>query len=189
MDWKKPKKSTIQNIAFILFIGLLLFSPLGTFVKVQLSRLLAFSPKTIIASEQKQISSNQWQLVDAAGKIVSLEQYKEKLIFINFWATWCPPCIAEMPSMQKLYDDYGDKIVFLFVTTDPFEKANTFLVKENLHLPVYQAVTNPPLELESSTIPATYLIDKPGNIVVAKIGTADWNSDSFRKNLDELLKQ
>jgi thiol-disulfide isomerase/thioredoxin len=188
MNWKNPKKSTVQNIVFIIFIGLLLFSPLGTFVKVQLNRLLAFSPKTIIASEQKQISSNQWQLVDAAGKTVSLEQYKGKLVFINFWATWCPPCIAEMPSMQKLYDDYQNKIIFLFVTTDSFEKANTFLVKENLNLPIYQPITNPPLELESSTIPATYLIDKLGNIVVAKIGTADWNSESFRKNLDELLK-
>lgn len=187
MNWKKPKKSTIQNIAFIAFIGLLLFSPLGTFVKVQLSRLLAFSPKTIIASEQKQISSDQWQLVDAAGKSVSLEQYKGKLVFVNFWATWCPPCIAEMPSMQKLYDDYEDKIVFLFVTTDSFKKVNAFLVKENLNLPLYHSVTNPPLELESNTIPATYLIDKHGNIVVAKIGPADWNSESFRKTLDILL--
>jgi thiol-disulfide isomerase/thioredoxin len=187
MNWKKPKKSSIQNIAFIAFISLLLFSPLGTFVKVQLSRLLAFSPKTIIASEQKKISSDHWQVVDSAGKSVSLEQYKGKIVFVNFWASWCPPCIAEMPSMQKLYDDYQDKIVFLFVTTDPFEKANAFLVKENLNLPIYHSVTNPPLELESTTIPATYLIDKHGNIVVAKIGTADWDSESFRKNLDELL--
>lgn len=188
MNQRTPKKSTIQNIAFIIFIALLLFSPLGTFVKVQLNRLLAFSPKTIIASEQKQISSDQWQLIDANGKNVSLEQFKGKLIFINFWATWCPPCIAEMPSMQKLYDDYQGKIVFLFVTTDSFEKANAFLIKENLNLPIYQSGTNPPLELESTTIPATYLINQHGNIVVAKIGTADWNSDSFRKNLDELLE-
>jgi peroxiredoxin len=89
-----------------------------------------------------------------------------------------------MPSMQKLYADYQDKIVFLFVTTDSFEKANAFLVKENLTLPIYQSITNPPLEMESSTIPATYIVDKDGNVIVAKIGTAKWNSDSFRKKLD-----
>lgn len=188
MSWKKPTKSTIQNIAFIIFISIILFTPVGTFVKVQLNRLLAFSPKTIIASEQKKLSSNQWQLIDAVGNSVSLEQYKGKLIFINFWATWCPPCIAEMPSMQKLYNDYQGKIVFLFVTTDSFAKANAFLVKENLNLPIFQPVTNPPLELESTTIPATYLIDQYGNLVVAKIGTAEWNSDSFRENLDALLE-
>ncbi|WP_407918676.1 TlpA family protein disulfide reductase [Flavobacterium xinjiangense] len=110
-------------------------------------------------------------------------------MFINFWATWCPPCIAEMPSFQNLYANYQDKIIFLFVTTDSFEKANTFMNKENLTLPVYQSITNPPLEMESSTIPATFLIDKQGNIVLAKIGTANWNSDSFRGKLDQLLKK
>ena len=189
MNWKTPKKSTIQNIAFIAFIALLLFSPLGTFVKVQVNRLIVFSPKTIAAMDQKELSTYQWQLVDATSKIVSLEEYKGKIIFINFWATWCPPCIAEMPSIQKLYTDYQDKVVFLFVTTDSFERANAFLDKENLILPIYQSVTNPPLEMESSTIPATYLIDKQGNVILAKIGTANWNSDSFREQLDHYIKK
>ena len=185
---KTPNKKTLQNIAFALFIALLLFSPLGTFVKIQLNRLIAFSPKTIAVQDQKELSSYQWQLVDATGKIVSLQEYKGKMIFINFWATWCPPCIAEMPSMQKLYDDYKNKIVFLFVTTDSFEKANKFSTKEGLSLPIYQSVSNPPLELESSTIPATYLIDKQGNVVTAKIGAADWNSESFREKLDSYIR-
>jgi len=189
MNGKRPKKSTIQNIVFIVLIALLLFSPLGTFVKVQLNRLIAFSPKTIAVTDQKMLSNYHWQLKDATGKTVSLDAYKGKIVFINFWATWCPPCIAEMPSIQKLYANYQDKMVFLFVTTDSFEKANAFMIKENLTLPVYQSVTNPPLEMESSTIPATYLIDQSGNVIVAKIGTANWNSDSFRAKLDELLKK
>jgi len=189
MNWKTPKKNTIQNIAFIAFLALLLFTPLGTFLKVQANRLLAFSPKTIAATDQKKLSTFQWQLVDENGKTVSLEQYKGKIIFINFWATWCPPCIAEMPSLQKLHNDYQDKIVFLFVTTDSFERANSFLVKENLNLPIFQSVSKPPLELESSTIPATYLVDQQMNVVVAKIGSADWNSDSFREQLDDLIKK
>ena len=189
MNWKKPKKATIQNIIFILFIALLLFSPLGTFVKIQLNRLIAFSPKTHAVMDQKEFSTYQWELVDASGKRVSLEAYKGKVIFINFWATWCPPCIAEMPSMQELYVDYQNKIVFLFVTTDSFEKANAFMTKEKLTLPVYQSVSNPPLEMESSTIPATYLVDQQGNLIVAKIGAADWNSDSFREKLDEYIRK
>lgn len=189
MNWKTPKKTTIQNIAFILFIALLLFSPLGTFVKIQVNRLIAFSPKTIAVTDQKMLSTYQWHLVDAKGQRVTLEDYKGKIIFINFWATWCPPCIAEMPSMQKLYADYQDKIVFLFVTTDSFERANAFMSKENLTLPIYQSVTNPPLEMESSTIPATYLIDKQGNVIVAKIGTANWDSDSFREKLDHYIRK
>lgn len=184
---KTPSKKILQNVAFILFIVLFLFTPLGTFVKIQLNRLIVFSPKTIAVQDQKELSSYQWKLVDAKGEIISLQQHKGKVIFINFWATWCPPCIAEMPSMQKLYDDYENKVVFLFVTTDSFQKANQFLIKEELSLPIYQSASNPPLEMQSQTIPATYLIDKEGNVVVAKIGAADWNSDSFRKKLDNYL--
>lgn len=185
---KSSNKTKFQNIAFALFIALLLFSPLGTFVKIQLNRLLVFSPKTIAVQDQKELSTYQWQLVDAVGKSVSLQDYKGKIIFINFWATWCPPCIAEMPSMQKLYDAYKNKVVFLFVTTDAFEKSEKFLIKEKLNLPIYQSITKPPLEMASATIPATYLVDKQGNVVLAKIGTADWNSDSFREKLDGYIR-
>jgi hypothetical protein len=111
-------------------------------VKVQLNRLLAFSPKTIIVSEQKAFL-HQWQLIDAIGNSVSLEQYKGKLILSI--SGLVPPCIAEMPSMQKLYNDYQDKIVF-FVCHHRFPQRNAFLVKENLNL-LIQSETNLPLEL------------------------------------------
>ena len=186
---KTPKKKLFQNIAFIVLLAFLIFTPLGTFVKIQLNRLIAFSPKTIPIQDQKMLSSFQWRLRDANGKEVFFKDYKGKIIFINFWATWCPPCIAEMPSLQKLYNDYQDKVVFLFVTTDSFDKANNFLKKEKLNLPVYQSISNPPLEMESTTIPATYVIDKQGNIIVVKIGTAQWNSDSFREKLDDYFKK
>jgi thiol-disulfide isomerase/thioredoxin len=52
-------------------------------------------------------------LVDNNGNAVSLKQYKGKLVFVNFWASWCPPCIAEMPSMYKLYDEYQDEFFFV----------------------------------------------------------------------------
>ena len=185
---KIPRKKIIQNVAFFIFIAVLLFTPVGTFVKIQINKLLSFSPKTIEVQDQKTLSTYQWQLLDATGKNVSLQDYKGKVVFINFWATWCPPCIAEMPSLQKLYNDYQNKVVFLFVTTDSFEKANAFMLKEKLNLPNYQSVTNPPTELQSETIPATYVIDKQGNIIVAKIGSADWNSDSFRAKLDDYIQ-
>lgn len=94
-----------------------------------------------------------------------------------------------MLSMNKLYADYQMKVVFLFVTTDSFEKANAFLVKENLQLPVFQSVSNLPVDMESTTVPATYVIDQHQNVIIAKIGPADWNNDTFRLKLDDLLKK
>jgi thiol-disulfide isomerase/thioredoxin len=111
-------------------------------VKVQLNRLLAFSPKRLV-SEQKAFL-HQWQLIDAVGNSVSLEQYKGKLILSI--SGLVPPCIAEMPSMQKLYNDYQDKIVFFVCHHRFLRKANAFLVKENLNL-LIQSETNLPLEL------------------------------------------
>ena len=184
---EKNKKKIVQNIALLSILALFMFSPLGTFVKVQVSRLVAFSPSTVASENPKKLSNFQWQLVDKTGNNINLQDYKGKIIFINFWATWCPPCIAEMPSMQKLYADYQDKIVFLFVTTDSFSKINAFLIKNNLNLPIYQSVTNAPLEMETESIPTTYLIDKHGNIVIEKTGVADWNSDSFRTDLNKML--
>jgi hypothetical protein len=65
-----PNKNTIQNLALVAFLALLFFTPMGTFVKVQMSRLLAFSPKTIAATDQKQLSTYHWQLMDKNGKTV-----------------------------------------------------------------------------------------------------------------------
>ena len=115
MEPKKSKKSTIQNIIFIVLIALLLFSPLGTFVKVHLNRLIAFSPKTIAVTDQKMLSSYQWQLTDATGKTVSLEAYKGKIIFINFWATWCPPCRKMEPIINAIKADYKKQMTVLNV--------------------------------------------------------------------------
>lgn len=125
-------------------------------------------------------------MLGSNGNTVSLAEYKGKIISVNFLATWCPPCIAEMPSMNKRYADYQMKVVFLFVTIDSLEKANAFLVKENLQLPVFQSVSNLPVDMESTTISATYVIDQ--NVIIAKIGPADWNNDTFRLKLDDLLK-
>ena len=106
---------------------------------------------------------------------------------MNLWATWCPPCIAEMPSMQKIYDAYGDRVVFLLVSNENQEKVTTFLKRKNLSIPSYYPLSSIPKEIASNSIPATYIIDKKGFIVVEKIGAANWNSTSVRKLLDNLL--
>mgnify|MGYP003148631006 FL=1 len=108
---------------------------------------------------------------------------------MNFWATWCPPCVAEMPSMQKLYDDYGDKVTFMFVTSDDRQKVENFLKRKNLNLPVYYPNSETPETLKSKLLPTTYIINSKGEIVVAETGAADWNSNKTRALIDDLLSQ
>lgn len=185
---KNTSRSRIINIAVLLFLILFLFTPLGITIKVWINRIIAFSPSVIEKTDQKKIENYNWNLINEKGETISFEQYKDKVILVNFWATWCPPCIAEMPGMQKLYDDYKDKVIFLFIANDEEDKVARFMEKYKYTLPVYYVYNSVPEVLEARSIPVTYLIDQSGNIIVDKTGSADWNSDRFRKVLDELLK-
>ena len=108
---------------------------------------------------------------------------------INFWATWCPPCIAEMPSLQALYDDYSDKVEFLFVTNEDFKTVDTFKKKKDFNFEVYNPVGTIPQSLQTSSIPRTFIINKKGEIVVDESGAVDWNSTTVRGQLDQLLSE
>lgn len=184
----KIDKSKIQNVLLLLFIVVLLFTPIGTQIKVQLNRLLAFSPSVVSQQNRVSLTDYQWNLQTLEGDSFNFQQTQGKVVLLNFWATWCPPCIAELPSMQKLYKDYGDKIVFLFVTQEPKEKIQDFLNEHNYSFTVYQATSAPPSSFTHKSIPQTYLIDQEGEIVIDKGGAADWNSESVRQTIDDLLK-
>lgn len=185
---KKGSKKWVSNVIFIIVLGVFLFTPVGTSVKVWLNRLLAMSPSIEKVEDQKKVNYESWRLVDEKGETFDFDRVKGKVVIINFWATWCPPCLAEKPSFQELYDDYKNKVVFLFVTTDPSDKVDAFKEKNSYTLPVYYQKSAAPAVLFSESIPASYVIDKKGNIVVRKFRAADWNSSKFRVLLDELLK-
>ena len=100
--------------------------------------------------------------------LLILKKKRGKVICINFWATWCAPFVAEMPSLQSLYDSYGDKVTFLFIANDEVETVDTFMQKRGYTLPIYYVDNEVPTALEHSSIPTTYWIDKSGRIVIKK---------------------
>jgi len=185
----KLEKKKISNLILIVGAMVLLFTPVGFHLKVMVNRLLSFSPTELKLEDQKLISNYRWQLISNEGETLNFEAEKGKVIVLNVWATWCPPCVAEMPSFQKLYDDYGDKVTFLFVAHDEKEKVNAFLTKKGYTLPVYYEKSTTPVAFESRSIPITFVISKTGQIIVSETGAADWNSDAFRVSLDSLLAE
>lgn len=182
-------KKNWSNILMVVLIILLIIPQTRTPIKVFVHKLIAFSPSVTDEEDREGLSSFDWMLVSHKGEHINLKDLKGKVVLINFWATWCPPCIAEMPSLQALYSDYKEDVVFLFVSNEEAEKVQAFMQKQQYDLPVYQQGTASPKELESSSIPATFLLDKSGKIVISKIGSADWNSEKVRKQLDELIAQ
>ncbi|MBT8182240.1 MAG: TlpA family protein disulfide reductase [Eudoraea sp.] len=184
----KLKRTQLINIAIILLLALYFFTPIGFHAKVYLNRLISHNPVPVAERTQKVLEDYDFKLVDTKGNRVNLIDYKGQVVFINFWATWCPPCVAEMPDLQLLYNAYGEKVAFLFIARDKEERVSNFLVKKNYDLPVYFESGFTPKPLYSAALPTTFIIDKEGNIVVAETGSADWNAESVRNLLDGLLK-
>lgn len=184
-----PNKKWILNGVFILAALVLVFTPVGFKVKVFASKLLSSSAAMVKEGMKVPLDSYQWKLTDLENRSFDFEDQRGRIVLVNFWATWCPPCVAEMPSMQDLYNDYGDKVTFMFVTSDDRQKVLNFLKRKNLDLPVYYPASETPKTLKSKLLPTTYIIDREGKIVVAETGAADWNSNETRALIDGLLSQ
>lgn len=188
-DLKKWLKKNWSNLLFAIFLILMLIPATRTPIQVTVNRVFSFSPSIISEDKQENLTAFEWQLIDLEGNEINLSNSKNEVILINVWATWCPPCIAEMPSLQELYNDYKDQVDFYFIANDKPEAVKKFLAKHKYNFPVFMQASNAPNQLQSNSLPTTFLIDKKGNIVVSKTGAANWNSSSFRAKLDDLLNR
>lgn len=189
---EKSKTSKIYNFILILAIVLLIIPQTRRPIQVFLNKgiVAIVKPSMVDSSERTLMSNYNWQLKDISGNQFDFNSVKGKVVVINFWATWCPPCIAEMPSMELLYQDYKDNedFVFLFVSNEDVSVIKKFMTKKDYSFNVYQSLSKYPLEFDVTTIPRTFLIDRNGEIVIDKSGPADWNADSVRNTIEDLLK-
>jgi len=130
-----------------------------------------------------------FQMINDKGEVVSLADLKGKVVFLNFWATWCPPCIAEMPSIQVLQDKFknDDEVMILTLEIESKkEKANQFMQRKNLNLPIYYPYSALPLELFNGNLPTTLILDKEGNIAHTTLGMADYSGQDIVDFLNEI---
>ena len=186
----KINKSQRKNLIFLIVIALLIIPQTRLPIQVLLNKGLAiFSPSVIDSEDRKVLDNYNWQLNDLEGKTFDYESTQNKVVLINFWATWCAPCIAEMPSLEKLHNDYKDKIIFLFVSNEEEEKISRFITKNEYSFIVYKVISKYPEDFNVTSIPRTFLIDKKGNIIIDKSGASNWNSEKVRTIIDQLLSE
>ncbi|MBB6329680.1 thiol-disulfide isomerase/thioredoxin [Chryseobacterium sediminis] len=126
------------------------------------------------------------------GTVINTSDLQNKVVFINFWASWCPPCRAEFPSVQKLYDQYKNNPDMVFLTVnldDNTALGKSYLKEKGFTIPFLVPAGNIPDVLYSGSLPTTVVLDKKGDIRLHHKGLADYSKDSFYKQIDELLKQ
>lgn len=129
------------------------------------------------------------EVVSSDNQPVAFSQLKGKVLFVNNWASWCRPCIAEMPSILELKSKLkGVDVEFVMVSFDEDrEKAMKFMTKRNFDFNVYFPGQEYPFL--TSSIPATFIIDKKGNIVMEHVGMADYSSDEIANQLKALANE
>ena len=134
--------------------------------------------------------SNMLLFQDLEGNEFSLRDFEDKVLFINFWATWCNPCLAEMPSMAELYNQYkeNNNIVFLYLSKEDADTIIDYIPKDESlgQLPIYKVVTDDDL-FSTRGIPTTFIINRNGEIVIKDVGSAVWNHQSVVDYINKLL--
>lgn len=186
---KKFIKKQWSNILFVVFLVLLIIPKTRMMIQVPVQRIISFSPSEVKETKRETVENYHWPMLDLNKNQINFSSSKNNVTIINMWATWCPPCVAEMPSFQKLYNDYGDKVDFYFITSEEVNRIEKFMDKHQYNLPVYLQTHEAPEKLESRLLPTTFVISKSGEIVINETGSADWNSKKTRSLLDRLLEE
>jgi thiol-disulfide isomerase/thioredoxin len=189
----KIKKRDVIELAVVVIIFAVIFltgSQAEVFGRIQqvILKTGIMNARTLEADEYYEADYS-FQLVDANGQIVNAADLKGKTVFMNIWATWCPPCVAEMPSINALYQDFkdNDKVAFIMISQDQkFEKAIEWIERKGLDLPIYQLRTLLPSLYDTGVVPSTFVISPDGKVVVKKTGLANYDTNKFRKLLTEL---
>lgn len=192
MNKKIFNKKGIVNILFISAILVLLFVPSAkAFLLQGLMEIGLFKPDTAVKEPSSTTDLAGIRFKDAKGNVVDLGDLKGKVVFVNFWATWCPPCIAEMPAVNKLYEQFKDHqdVVFLLVDADSeFQKSQQFMDKKKYELPVYAVASPIPKTIFKGSLPTTVVFDKMGRLSYHGEGAANYADQKFVDFINQLIK-
>src|SRR6056297_191952 len=188
-QWKKE----ITQWVFIFLIGAALYaSGYHTEVIGRIQSVLLYTgilqPDTDESIMHGRRAEYNMPLLTVEGEQIYLSEFEGKTIFMNLWATWCPPCIAEMPNIQRLFDDINDNndIVFVMASLDQDpQKAWDFVERKEFTFPVYSVIAKPRV-YDSSVVPTTYVISPQGDIVMEHQGMAKYDTDEFKAFLNSV---
>ncbi|MBF0429583.1 MAG: TlpA family protein disulfide reductase [Magnetococcales bacterium] len=133
-----------------------------------------------------------FELKDSDGRVHKLSDYRGKTILVNFWATWCPPCLKEMPSMERLWKEMGEKgfVILALNVGESADAVANFAFQHDLTFPLL-------LDQNEKTVrdwlvrglPTSYVVDTQGRIVYQVIGEREWDDPNLKKAILDLIEE
>jgi len=201
MNFKKyfTVSNLITTIMVVFVLAMLFIPSFKGGVMQNLMKIGLFQPKVpngtteeLAASFAANDVTNDILFKNRKGEVIELADQKGKIVFINFWATWCPPCIAEMPSIQTLYNSFknNDKVMFLMVDVDNSpSKSQKFMEKRKFDMPVYTPASPIPSSYMSGSIPTSLVLNKYGKVVFKHEGMGDYSNEEFTAFINQLIEE
>lgn len=152
----------------------------------------AFKKKEIESLKEPEFNYA-FKVKDLNDHVLSFDEFKGKVVFINLWATWCGPCRYEMPGIEKLYGKVGsDDIKFVMLSKDrpgDQQKVKAYIKSNNYTFPVYMHASAVTEQLNVPSIPTTFIIDKEGKVVLRHVGSTNFDTEKYSKLLTDLAKK
>ncbi|SEF52836.1 Thiol-disulfide isomerase or thioredoxin [Halpernia humi] len=181
------KKNIFYLILTAFMIAVFAIPKFGDFVRGQ----ILMSPSISKVESEITFSDSDYNIALKGINVpdANLKDFKNETVFLNFWGTWCPPCRAEWPTIQKLYDAKNGKMKFVLIAMqDKEEDIRKFLKENNYNVPVYVAQSPLTEKLLPSVFPTTYILAKGGRILQKEDGSKDWNSKNVLDFIDNVTK-
>lgn len=131
------------------------------------------------------------RFTDLDGREYAFTDLRGKVVLLNLWATWCPPCRAEMPFLENLWDKFkdDDRVRILCISPETPDELRADPLAGKLKMPLYSFASPIPPELEAESLPTTYIFDHEGRVVFGHTGMARWDSPEIVAYLEALAKE
>jgi thiol-disulfide isomerase/thioredoxin len=140
---------------------------------------------------KEELQAIDFTLQDLAGRETSLSAFRGKVVFLNFWATWCGPCTAEIPSMEQLYTELKDQgfTIVAVNSQESAEQVSAFVQEAGMSFPVLlDSAGKAGATYTVRAIPTTYIIDPQGSIRGRMVGTREWYTPQIISLVKDLLR-
>lgn len=183
-------KDNKKNYRAIIFLSLTVLAFSMTFLLKKNDSIFKNSTQITIEGE---LPAPNFTFPDLNGNLISLSDFKGNVIIVNVWATWCPPCVYEMPSMEKLYQEFkGDDFEILAISIDTLgiKAVTPFMKKYKLTFPALIDTEGEIKTLYKATgIPESFIIDKEGILIKKIIGARNWASPQVFRFFRDLIQK